>query len=180
VLRPNRNDNQPAYGDIPPTQAHESVPAAAESAAKEKTVIGEQISVEGTIRAKEDLLIQGKMKGSIEMAQNKLTVGAKGSVEADVNALDVTVSGTMNGNIDCHNRVEITREADFTGQIKAKRISIEDGAYVKATIELQREGDAKSKAAAVKPAEQSQQSRDAKPQGTNSVVQATVISGQPK
>jgi cytoskeletal protein CcmA (bactofilin family) len=51
----------------------------------------------------------------------------------------VTVSGQLKGNINALDRVDITKDADFNGDIKAKRISVEDGAYLKAAIEVERE-----------------------------------------
>jgi cytoskeletal protein CcmA (bactofilin family) len=103
-----------------------------------ETVIGEHISIEGTVRADEDILIEGTLKGTIEVKSHRLAVGPKGKIEGDVEAENVTVGGKMVGNIIAHNRVHITQFADFTGQIKAKRIAVEDGAYLKASIELER------------------------------------------
>ncbi|HUV77907.1 MAG TPA: polymer-forming cytoskeletal protein [Desulfobacterales bacterium] len=105
----------------------------------QKTVIGDQISIEGAIRGKENLLIEGSVKGSIEVKAHHLTVGVKGQVEAEILAANVTVSGRLAGNINATGRVEITKEADFNGQIKARSISVEDGAYLKAVIEMDRE-----------------------------------------
>ncbi len=166
MLRSNKTEH-PAVEETLAPQPPMREPAASpvDTAHKEQTVIGEQIAVEGTIRAREDLEIQGTMKGSIEMQQNKLTVGPRGTVEADVNAQDVTVSGSMTGNIECSGRAEITGEANFTGQIKAKRVCIEDGAFVKATIEMLRDGETKKPPMPSKPAEkpnQQQSPRDSK------------------
>jgi cytoskeletal protein CcmA (bactofilin family) len=110
----------------------------------EKTIIGEQISIEGCIQGKGDLVIDGSIKGSIELEKHHLTVGPKGQVEADIHADNVTISGRMTGNIKAGCKVEITKEADFNGEIKAKRISVEDGAYLKAAIELEREPQKKA------------------------------------
>ena len=118
-------------------------PAATPIARPDKTVIGENISIEGDIRGREDLLIQGSVKGSVQLEKHHLTVGPKGQVEAEINADSVTISGQLIGNIKALGKVEITREADFTGEIKAKRISVEDGAYLKAVIELEREPEVK-------------------------------------
>ncbi len=104
-----------------------------------ETVIGDQISIEGAIRGKENLLIEGSVKGSIEVKAHHLTVGVKGQVEAEILAANVTVSGRLTGNINATGRVEITKEADFNGEIKARSISVEDGAYLKAVIEMERE-----------------------------------------
>jgi cytoskeletal protein CcmA (bactofilin family) len=111
----------------------------APSAKIDRTIIGDQIFIEGVIRGKEDLLIEGSVKGSIEMKANHLTVGSKGQVNAEVNAANVTISGKLVGNVNATGRVEITKAADFNGEIKAKSISVEDGAYLKAVIELERE-----------------------------------------
>ena len=106
---------------------------------EERTVIGQHISVEGVIRGKENLVIEGSLKGSIELEKHHVTVGSKGQVEAEIHADSVTISGHLIGNIHAHGKVEITKEADFSGEIKAKRISVEDGAYLKAVIELERD-----------------------------------------
>ena len=88
----------------------------------QKTIIGDQISIEGTIRGKEDLLIEGSVKGSIEVKAHRLTVGVKGQVEAEILAANVTVSGRLAGNVNATGKVEITKEADFSGEIKARSI----------------------------------------------------------
>ena len=86
------------------------------------------------------------MKGKIELEEHQVTVGSRGQVEAEINAKDVTISGRMTGNIQALGKVQITKEAEFNGEVKAKRISVEDGAYVKAVIELERETNMPSSA----------------------------------
>ncbi len=108
-----------------------------------KTIIGEQITIDGIIQGKEDLLIEGSVKGRIEVETHHLTVGSRGQVEAEIQASNVTISGRLVGNINAAGKVEITKEADFNGEIKAKSISVEDGAYLKAVIELKREPEKK-------------------------------------
>ena len=114
------------------------------SAGVEKTVIGEFISIEGTIRGEENLEIEGSMHGSIEMEKHNFKVGPTGRVEGEIKAHNVSVSGEFKGNIQSHEKVVVTREADFYGEIKSKSISIEDGAYIKGVIELDREPNRKS------------------------------------
>lgn len=108
-----------------------------------KTIIGKQVAIEGGIQGSEDLVIEGTVKGSIELEKFHLTVGPKGKVEAEIRAGNVTVSGRLKGNIAALDRVDITKDADFIGEIKAKRISVEDGAYLKAVIEVERESQKK-------------------------------------
>ena len=108
------------------------------------TIIGENISIEGGIQGKEDLVIEGSVKGNIELEAHHLTVGAKGLVEGEIHADSVTVRGRLTGNINASAKVEITAEANFSGEIKARSISVEDGAMLKAVIELERESQIKS------------------------------------
>lgn len=116
-------------------------PAPSPVSTETKTVIEEAISIQGDIRGQGDLVIQGTVKGSIELEKHHLIVGAKGQVEAEIHAANVTVGGRLIGNITALEKVAITKDADFNGKIKAKRISVEDGAYLKASIELERESN---------------------------------------
>lgn len=118
-------------------------PAPGPVSATGKTIIGKQVAIEGGIQGSEDLVIEGTVRGSIELEKFHLTVGPKGKVEAEIRAGNVTVSGQLKGNIKALDRVDITKDADFNGEIKAKRISVEDGAYVKAVIEVERESQKK-------------------------------------
>ena len=108
-------------------------------AVAEKTIIGENISIKGSIHGKGNLVIQGAIKGNIDLEKHHLTVGPNGNVEAEINAANVTISGRLAGNINAQGKVEITKTAVFNGEIKAKRISVEDGAFLKAVIELEQE-----------------------------------------
>lgn len=126
-----KEKHKSVQADLPPETDY--IPTAA------KSIIGEQISIEGTIRGKGDLVIEGTVKGSIEVAAHHLTIGAKGQVECEIHAANVTISGKLKGNVNAQGKVEITREADFNGEIKARSISVEDGAHLKAAIELTQE-----------------------------------------
>ena len=114
------------------------------SAGEEKTIIGEHISIEGSIRGSEDLEIKGSMNGNIELEKHNFKVGPSGKMDGEIAARNVSVSGEFKGNIKSHEKVQLTREADFFGEIRAKSISIEDGAYIKGMIELDREPNRKS------------------------------------
>jgi cytoskeletal protein CcmA (bactofilin family) len=131
------DDKGSAYNKITDQKAQTTAPSPGNTA--EKTVIGENISIEGNIHGDEHLVIEGSMKGKIEMEKHNFTVGSKGRVEGEINAQSVRVSGQLIGNIKTKGKVEITKEADFMGDIKAESISVEDGAYFKGSIELDRE-----------------------------------------
>lgn len=130
-----------------PVEGKSSTFLSRSTARDEKTIIGEHISIEGSIRGEENLEIEGSMKGNIELEKHNFRIGPNGQVEGEINARNVSISGEFKGNIKSHEKVEITREADFYGEIKAKSISIEDGAYIKGVIELDREPNRKSSGA---------------------------------
>ena len=106
---------------------------------EKKTVIGEHIFIEGNIRGEEHLLIEGSMKGNIEMGEHNFIVGSKGRFEGEILAQNVGVSGQIVGSVNAKGKVEIKNEADIIGDIKASSISVEEGAYFKGSIELNRE-----------------------------------------
>ncbi len=115
---------------------------------EERTIIGEHISIEGQIKGQEHLVIQGSLKGNVDMEKHNFSVGANGRVDGEIQAQNVSVSGQLQGKINALGSVEITKEADFFGDIKAKSISVEDGAYFKGSIELNREPHRKTDFAA--------------------------------
>jgi cytoskeletal protein CcmA (bactofilin family) len=104
-----------------------------------KTVIGENIFIEGNIRGEEHLVIEGSMKGNIEMKEHNFIVGSKGRFEGEILAQNVGVNGQLIGSVNAKGKVEIKSEADMIGDIKANSISVEEGAYFKGSIELNRE-----------------------------------------
>ena len=104
-----------------------------------KTVIGEHIFIEGNIRGEEHLVIEGSMKGNIEMKEHNFIVGSKGRFEGEILAQNVGVNGQIIGSVNAKGKVEIKSEADMIGDIKANSISVEEGAYFKGSIELNRE-----------------------------------------
>jgi cytoskeletal protein CcmA (bactofilin family) len=134
-----KNEDDRTYADARITEQKTPPPIPASGVGAETTIIGENISIEGNIRGAEHLVIEGSMKGNIEMEKHDFTVGSKGRIEGEIKAQNVKVSGQMIGNIKTQGKVEITREADFMGEIKAKNISVEDGAYFKGSIELDKE-----------------------------------------
>ena len=102
----------------------------------EKTVIGKDISIEGNIRGREHMIIDGSVKGNIEMETHDFTLGPAGKVEGEIHARNISISGQMKGNIKTPGKIEITREADFQGDILAKSIAVENGAFFKGSVEL--------------------------------------------
>jgi cytoskeletal protein CcmA (bactofilin family) len=100
--------------------------------------IGKSVNIKGQLYSREDLYIDGDVEGSIEMQEHRLTVGPNGKVRAGVKAREIVVLGTVHGNVDVGDRIEIRKEAKLVGDIKTMRITIEDGAYFKGSIDIVR------------------------------------------
>ena len=111
------------------------------------TTIGAGITIEGNIRGEENLVIEGAMKGNIEMGKHNFSIGPNGRIDGDINAQNVSINGQFKGAIKALGKVAVSKEANFNGEIKAKSFSVEDGAYFKGVVELDREPHQKSAAA---------------------------------
>ena len=93
------------------------------------------MSIRGTISGNEDLVVEGRVDGSITLTSH-LRIGETGAVKADVNVNDVTVSGALEGEIRSSNGVALHSGSQVNGNIRAARISIEDGASYRGHIEM--------------------------------------------
>ena len=107
------------------------------------TIIGQNISIEGSIRGEENIVLEGHIKGDIELEKHDFIVGSKGRFEGDIRAQNVNISGLVMGSVKTKGKVELTKEADFIGDIRAKNFLMEEGAYFKGSIELDREPNRK-------------------------------------
>jgi cytoskeletal protein CcmA (bactofilin family) len=101
--------------------------------------IGKSVIIKGELSGSEDLYVDGQVEGSIELAGNRLIIGPHGQVRANVNAKGVIVQGKLNGNIRASERAELTKSAIAVGDIITQRVAIEEGAYFKGKVDIQKE-----------------------------------------
>ncbi|HEY7095129.1 MAG TPA: polymer-forming cytoskeletal protein [Terriglobales bacterium] len=101
--------------------------------------IGRSVVIKGELSGSEDLYVDGQVEGTIELHGNSLIIGPNGQVRANVNAKGVIVQGKLEGNIRATERAELTKSAIAVGDVVAQRLAIEDGAYFKGKVDLQRE-----------------------------------------
>jgi cytoskeletal protein CcmA (bactofilin family) len=92
--------------------------------------------VKGQIFSREDLTIDGEVEGTVELQENRLTVGPNGRVQATVKAREIVVLGTVHGNVEASDKIDIRKDAKLVGDIRTQRIVIEDGAYFKGSIDI--------------------------------------------
>jgi cytoskeletal protein CcmA (bactofilin family) len=109
--------------------------------------IGKAVKVVGQIYSKEDLFVDGEVEGTVEALEHKLTVGPHGNMRAGTKAREVAVLGSVQGDIDATDKIEIRKDAKVIGNIKTARIIIEDGAYFKGAIDIVKPEPPKAKPA---------------------------------
>ena len=102
----------------------------------EQATIGRSLVIKGEVTGSEALYIDGKIEGIINLADNRVTVGRNGTVAANINAREVVIMGKVTGNIQCGDRLDIRSEGSLTGDIVTQRISIEDGAFLKGSVQV--------------------------------------------
>lgn len=108
----------------------------ARGSAGQGAIIGRSIQINGDVKGGEDLLIEGDVSGTVELKNSSLTVGKEGKVKADIYARSITVEGTTEGDLFASERIAIRANANVRGNLLAPRISLEDGARVKGSIEM--------------------------------------------
>jgi cytoskeletal protein CcmA (bactofilin family) len=119
-------------------------PASASTSTGGTARLGASLHVKGEITGNEDLAIDGSVEGLVHLEDRKLTVGASARVTADVIAREVVVYGNVKGNLRARDRIEIKKDGSVVGDLTTARIMIEDGAYFKGSIEIDKAGDSSS------------------------------------
>lgn len=113
-----------------PMRSYEPVTTAA--------TIGKAVMIKGQIFSREDLVIDGEVEGTVEAQEHRVTVGPNGKVQAGIKAREIVVLGTIHGNVEASEKIDIRKDARLVGDIKTMRIVIEDGAYFKGSIDIQK------------------------------------------
>lgn len=98
--------------------------------------IGKSVMIKGQIFSREDLYLDGEMEGTVEVPEHRLTIGPHGKLQAGIKAREVVVLGSISGNVEAGEKIDIRKEARLVGDIKTGRIVIEDGAYFKGSIDI--------------------------------------------
>jgi cytoskeletal protein CcmA (bactofilin family) len=121
----------------------------------EQATIGRSVTIKGEVSGAEALYIDGRIEGSISVPEHRVTIGRHGTIQANITAREVVVMGKVTGNIECSDRLDIRGEGTVTGDVLTQRISVEDGAVMKGSIQVRAaESKADSKVQQVKPVEQ--------------------------
>ena len=121
----------------------------------EQGTIGQSIVIKGEISGNEPLYIDGRIEGKISFPGNRITVGRNGQVAANITAKELVVMGTVKGNVECSERLDMRAEGSLTGDVITRLISVEAGAVMKGGIEVRMKANQKEEKAQhqAKPAE---------------------------
>jgi cytoskeletal protein CcmA (bactofilin family) len=126
---PARADNEPA-APAPRTSA-------APASAGERTVLSPSVVIHGEVSGEEDLIVEGRVEGKISLRQNQVTVGAKGRVAAEIHARVIHIDGEVEGNLTAEEQIVLRRTSRVRGDMLSPRVTIEDGARFKGSIDME-------------------------------------------
>jgi len=115
----------------PPTRRDEPAPPIGDLA-----VLGASIAISGELSGGEDLLVQGKVDGKIDLAQHTVTVGRSGRVTADVFAKVVHIEGEVKGNLFGSEQIVVHKSGSVNGNLSSPRVTLEDGCKFKGSIDM--------------------------------------------
>jgi cytoskeletal protein CcmA (bactofilin family) len=107
--------------------------------------IGKTILIKGELSGDENLTIEGRVEGRVELRNHQLTIGSSGKIHAEILAKTVTVIGQIEGNVEATDLMEIRESGSLLGDIRAPRVIIADGANFKGSVDMVQQGSGASK-----------------------------------
>ena len=129
------SDNAPKTQFTPATQ-NPATQVKTVTSPIEQATIGRTVVIKGEITGSESLYIDGRIEGNVTFKDHRVTVGRNGSVQANISAREVVIMGKVTGNVECSDRVDIRSEGSLTGDVVSARISVEDGALLRGSVQL--------------------------------------------
>ena len=98
--------------------------------------IGKSVVIRGEVKGGEDLIVDGRVEGTVTLTESRLTIGPSANVAADLSARDVLIQGQVQGNIVASGRVELRAGSVVEGDVHALRLAIEDNAVFRGKVDL--------------------------------------------
>lgn len=119
-----------------PSTPNQITPVKTMTSPIEQATIGRTVVIKGEVSGSESLYIDGRVEGSITFKDHRVTVGRNGVVQANISAREVVIMGKVTGNVECSDRVDIRSEGTLNGDVVSARISVEDGAMLRGSVQL--------------------------------------------
>jgi len=104
--------------------------------------IGKSIAIKGDLTGNEDISIEGKVDGKVDLPNNEFTIGANGIVHAEVKAKSVVVIGRVSGNVNGTERIEIQATGIVDGDVTSPRLIVAEGAILNGSIHMSKKDGA--------------------------------------
>ncbi|MGA9671023.1 MAG: polymer-forming cytoskeletal protein [Terracidiphilus sp.] len=98
--------------------------------------IGKSVVICGEVKGSEDLIVDGRVEGTVTLTESRLTIGPTANVQADLFAKDVLILGQVQGNVVAGGRVELRAGCTVEGDIRALRLAVEDNAVFRGKVDL--------------------------------------------
>jgi cytoskeletal protein CcmA (bactofilin family) len=98
--------------------------------------IGKTVVIRGEVKGSEDLIVDGRVEGTVILSESRLTIGPTAHVAADLSAKDVLILGQVTGNVAASGRVELRAGCVMEGDIRALRLAVEDNAVFRGKVDL--------------------------------------------
>jgi len=98
--------------------------------------IGKSVVIRGEVKGGEDLIIDGRVEGTVTLTESRLTIGPNANVAAVLTARDLLIHGQVQGNIVASGRVELRAGSVVEGDVRALRLAIEDNAVFRGKVDL--------------------------------------------
>jgi cytoskeletal protein CcmA (bactofilin family) len=100
--------------------------------------LGPGLQIKGEITGNEDLKLDSKVEGLVSIGGFRLTVGPSAHLVGDIVAREAMISGEVTGDVSAFDRIEIKKSASVEGDLRTAKISVEEGAYFKGTLDIGR------------------------------------------
>jgi len=104
---------------------------------KERAIIGPSISIKGTLSGKEDLIIQGRVEGKIDLKKNNITVDKSGRIKGDIYGKSITIEGEVEGNLFGEKKIVLQPSGVVRGDMRSPAVHLEEGAKFKGNIDME-------------------------------------------
>lgn len=98
--------------------------------------IGKTVAIRGDIKSSEDLIVEGRVEGTVILTESRLTIGPNATVAADLTAKDILILGQVKGNLIASGRVELRAGSQVEGDVRALRLAVEENAAYRGKVDL--------------------------------------------
>jgi cytoskeletal protein CcmA (bactofilin family) len=112
-------------------------PAQAPRRTGQVSVLGRSLKLEGRLGGEEDLVVEGRVSGEIDIPGHQVTIGPEGRVEAEIRATAIVVEGEVHGNLSAEEQVVVRASGKVHGDIRAPRVALDQGCRFKGTVDME-------------------------------------------